>query len=469
VRSDLPVAQVRAAPTAPTVLAVLASVVSALAAGCSAHAPAALLGANASSLTLGVRSDGLAALAWTEAAGRPGLGLIAATETAPGEWRLERPAEGLPGASRDPQLACAAGCALVWAQAATGGVRIQQSILGAGGWSRPGDGDALSSPPHAFDARVAVGSDGEVLAVWNQGYDDLIGVALARTGRDGVVVRPRAAGDVLSPARLFTNDAKVVRNRAGDAVVAWYQSTGGPLGVFVSERNGAGGAFSRPGADERLSLDPTGPEGSGGRYLDEPAVAIAESGEVAVVWEQPVSAERVALFAALRDRSGAWHRPGNLDGAFADLPGAACCPRVAFSSAGDLLVAWIQRHEGRSVAMLERRSLPGGRTRSERLALSAPDAWCDSLEMATGSGGRVVAAWAERSPGAPGGRRIVACQRPGEVACTEAERWRASSVLSRAGIDAYAPAVAVGGPDDRVVVAWLEAGRVSVESIDGAD
>ena len=65
---------------------------------------------------------------------------------------------------------------------------------------------------------------------------------------------PANADDVLSQHLLYSNAPQPAVSERGDAVISWYQSDGAALLAWESERFGYGGAFSRPGPTEYLSV-----------------------------------------------------------------------------------------------------------------------------------------------------------------------------------------------------------------------
>jgi hypothetical protein len=417
-----------------------------------------------SAVDVATDASGRAVLTWLETTGANDSSVMAAVEDVHGAWSRTAVAERLGGKSFDAHAACAGdgACTVVWTQMDGHAAVFAADHVGSA-WSLPSDAaDALSFPPHVYDPRIAAGVDGETLIVWSQHHGGTMGLALARRAPGASFERPRDSADVLSPPVFFTNDGRVTRNERGDALVSWYQSTGAQLRVFVSERAGSHGAFTHPSPESYLSVDIPGPEGLGGRYVDETTPAIAASGAAIVVWEQPLDASSVALFAAHRDASGVWQRPRDPADSFSAAGADVCCPRTAFSSDGHLYVAWLDA----GIVQLAHRLPDGSWSASGRqpVALSTPGSRVESLELAVGRDGGVVVVWNE---GETGERRVVARRSSTHGAGSERQRWDPPVVLSpSSGADAYAPSVAVGGSHDRAVVAWIQSARVRVATVD---
>jgi hypothetical protein len=293
--------------------------------------------------------------------------------------------------------------------------------------------------------------------VWDQWYDVDYGVALAsRPAGSATWTLPKSADDVFSPKIFYSNAPRIALNAAGQALIVWYQSTGGPLMVYASERSGPGAPFSRPGPANFLSA-PGAPVDS--HPNANPAPALAETGEAAVAWTQENGAKAIPVFLATRDRAGKWTRPRDLGDTFSMPVGTARCAQIAFGPRGDLYVVWYQ-DEGAGDAVLAARRAPDGAWIEDglhpaRLSSEASIAFAPTL--AVGPDGEVVVAFAELDHGQT---RIVA-RRTGEAR----EPWGPREVLSPEGSDGVDPSASVGGPGDRAVVGWAQGGIISARAM----
>jgi hypothetical protein len=425
--------------------------------------------ASASSPRLALDAGGRAVLAWISSSAR-GIEVTLAEEQASGAFATRVASGKLPtGAGAvDPVLVTGPrGEALVaWRAVLPSETAIVAAERApAGAWRDPESASALSFAPNAVEAAAAYGPDGELIVVWNQWYAGKhFGIALARRAPGAPeLVRPRDAADVLSPDVEFSNDPFVAVGPGGEALVAWFQSVGGPLGVFVRERSSAEETFGRARADEALFV-PAAPGLEARQHaVEDTVVALGPGGRAAVAWRGTVAGTTSAVYLAERDAERKWQKPASLDDSFSDRADRVDNVRVAFAPAGDLYVAW-QEHRGEDIAVMLTHRLPDGRWLAggrAPLRLSQPGLGAIDPRLAVGASGRVAVAWTELHPAHWGIRvRTSAASR---TEPTEEGRWTPAVVLRAAGsTNAAEPALAVGGARDRLLVAWTQEGRVQV-------
>ncbi len=385
-------------------------------------------------------------------ASAPGLGV--AEETAAGAWTVRRPTAALDGSSVLGALAAGPdGTAVVaWGQVekGQGAGPVYLSERGPeGAWKDPsGPADAISFPPWAYGPTIAVNAKGEWLVAWNQSMTTPNrGVAVARRRSwSEPWQRPAGPDDVLSPRIFYCNMPVIALDDAGDALVTWYQSVGGPLMALYSERRGADAAFVPAGLTGYLSA-PGGAVDSD-PYGDVKPVVFPD-GSAAVAWTQEDGKGHTLVYLATRDKGGAWHRPAGLDDAFSIAQGYARSVNLAAGPRGDLYVVWYQDAGFGNVVYAARRRPDGTWTEDGRhpVRLSTPGAAGIFPRVAVGPEGGVMVVWNEREGKAP---MRVAARRTGGAG----DPWGPIEVLSGAGPDdAVYPAVAVG-PHDRAMVAW---------------
>jgi hypothetical protein len=410
-------------------------------------------GARAASAALD--GHGKALLGWEVDA--PDLsGIVVAEERAAGVFTLRSPTIHVvtdPVVANAGQTHVAAGAdgeaVVTWSQGGGNdiGYIFASARDAAGHWSDPATtSDSFSFQPKATQPFVTTSPRGEWILAWNQWYDLHYGVALAdRPPGQATWIRPKQGNDVLSVPIFYSNAPQVALDSRGAGLIVWFQSTGGPLMVYASERATAEGEFSRPAKDDFLS--------AAGAPVDShpianPRPALSEQGEAAVVWTQEDGTGAIPVFLATRGKDGVWSRPTGLSDSFSPAVGTARCAQLAFSPRGELTVLWYQDLGEGDAVFAARRDAAGQWLDDGKhpMRLSATDAIAYAPALAVGPGGGVVAAFTEE---AKGKARIVA-RRTGS-----ALPWSDEEPLSPEGQAVADPAVAIG-PGDRAVVAWAQ-------------
>lgn len=413
----------------------------------------ALSGPSARRVVASIDGLGRALLVWDEASAIGVDRLFVAEESVGRNFALHEPAGALEGlSSLGVVIGGAAGEAVVaWRQSASdGSTSVFVSERGPGGvWTDPAsEADRFSFGTKAYEPRLATRPSGETVLVWNQWYDpEHYGVALAtRASPDAPWILPEGASDVLSPPSYYANAPQITLNDRGDGLVSWYQSAGGPLMAFCSERF-AGGAFSRPAVDDYLST--LGGELDNDQIAN-PKPALAPDGGGVVTWTQEDGQGAIAVYLATRDAAGAWTRPASIADSFAPALGESRDARAAFGPSGEMYLVWTQDEDdsGDPSVRLAQRTPAGAWVHSGKqpLELSTPGAEALTPVMAVGRGGEVLVVWSEKVDE----RFRIAARRGGP------EGFGPIEILSTPGQDAFWPALAMGGPGERAVVAWLE-------------
>ena len=380
-------------------------------------------------------------------------GLEVLEETTPGAWSTHLAGAAV-GGSNPSDLAAGPDGTAVFSWAAVNG--SDQAVYlserdASGAWTEPAStDDAVSFPTTAYEPRLAVNRSGEWLLAWNQWRTNPhFGVATARrASSEEPWILPADRDDVLSMEIFFSNAPVIAMNDAGQAIVTWYQSLGGPLRAFISERSGPGVPFSRVTPEDTLSPQD-------GAVDSDPVAAvkpaIAADGSAAVAWAAEDNRGSVLVYLATRSASGVWTRPRDLDDAFSIPFGYARGVQLAFGPAGDLFVVWYHdAGDGNAVYAARRRpdgvwTEPG----TSPMRLSSAGALAILPKLAIGPEGGAVVVWSEGAGAAP---MRVAARRTGAAT----EPWGPIEVLSPdTGEDALSPALAVG-PGDRAIVAWSQ-------------
>jgi hypothetical protein len=412
--------------------------------------------AGARSVSAAIDGRGKAILGWDIES--PGLaGIAVAEEKTPGSFALRSPtihvatSAVISSSSQTHVAAGANGEAVVtWSQRGddeTSYIHASSRDV-RGAWRDPeGAQDSFSFLPRGFQPFVTTSPRGEWILAWNQWYDVNYGVALARRSPgDEAWSRPARGDDVLSVPIFYSNAPRVALDSRGAGLIVWFQSTGGPLMVYASERSAGGGEFSRPAKEDFLS-PPGAPVDS--HPVANPRPALSETGEAAVVWTQENGQGAIAVFLATRDRQGVWARPAGLDDSFSPAVGTARCAQIAFSPGGELYVIWYQ-DQGDGDAVYAARRDASGRWIEDGMhpvRLSAADAIAYAPALAVGPGGGALVAFTEEAKG----QTRIAARR----ASAAEGAWGPEERLSPPGEAVADPAVAVG-PGDRAVVAWAQ-------------
>lgn len=416
-------------------------------------------GYDVAAVSAAVTSDGRVALAWEQVTGPLQTDVRVAEERGDGGWHAIKPAHALQGQAQ--QCALAAGpdgsLAVAWRQQSAPGSAIMHAQRTAdGSWSLPAVAEhSLSLRPDAYRPTVAFAGS-EVMVGWGQQGPNRVRATVAWPGSEPVL---------LSPAMFFANDVLAATNGSGDAIISWYQSVGAALHVFVSERR-RGGGWTHPAADEHLSPAHHAPEGKRGRYLGESRPAIAASGAAAVVWAQPDLQGDVRLMLATRSADGVWRKPREPGDTFSSGAGVVTQPSIAFTSSGDLYLVWRHVHGGEQAIYLAHR-LADGRWLASGIdpqQLSAAGAEVIEPVLAVGADGGVIVAWSERRGKAPWS--VTARRSSSHARGWERERWSPAARLSPPGGDALRLTAAIGGADDRALVAWIQQRRVLYATVD---
>ncbi|APR76489.1 Hypothetical protein A7982_01836 [Minicystis rosea] len=395
----------------------------------------------------------------------PGLEML--EETATDTWTLRHAGDAVGGSIPSDLVAGFDGAAVfAWSVVAGSEQVLYLSERDASGaWKEPASpADSFSFPTTAYEPRLATNQAGEWILAWNQWRSTPnYGVSVAqRESSSAPWSMPSGPDDVLSININYSNAPVIALNDAGQAIITWYQSLGGPLRAFVSERKGLGEPFSHVTMSDMLSPD--------GAPVDSDPVAavkpaIFADGSAAAAWAQENGKGDTLVYLATRDAAGTWTRPRDLDDAFSMTTGYARGVQIAFGPRGDLYVVWYQDTGDGDAVYAARRRSDGTWAEDGRHPVRISSAGATGLipKIAIGPEGGAVVVWSERAiAGAP---FRVAARRTGPAD----QPWSEVEVLSpETGTDAVLPAIAVG-PGDRAIAAWPQgpgpAQRVMIASV----
>lgn len=382
--------------------------------------------------------------------------IVIAEEQEGHTWALREPGAQLQGNGDMADVITGPdGSAMVaWRQTVLEGGRVFLSERDAQGkWRDPATMDEhISFLPHAYEPRFAARSSGETLLVWNQWISENFGVAVGRKASpDASWQWPKDSGDVLSAKVFYSNAPRISMNEQGDALIVWYQSSGGPLMVRGSERFGPDGTFSHPGPDDVIS--PGNFMGGGAvdsHTIANPMPAVAPNGEAAVAWTQEDSHGAIAVYLALRNSSGVWNKPMGLEHTFSKAVGIARCVQVAYGPGGELYIVWFQNEGDGDRVYAARRAASGEWLESGRdpVLLSSEHMLAMVPAISVGKDGAALVAWIEKA----GDDWRVAARRTGP-----GEAWGPLQVISPENAkSAVNVAVSVSKQSGRAVVGFTQ-------------
>ncbi len=319
--------------------------------------------------------------------------------------------------------------AVVWRKRLDAAQRLRGATVTLGGRvTGPADLTA-DGPESAFFPRLVAGADGVLRVVWDR-----------RTSSAGRAVQGTGFGPPFAvPGPGANATPAVVADPDGTLVAVWTDR-----GRVLTASAPAGGAF---GAATELPA---------GGYAREAQAVVTDSGDVVAAWLAS-SGLGTAVRIAGRPRGGAFGAPAEV--AAADQ--GAFAPRLVATSAGEVLVAWVNtasaRGWGAARGVVRAQRLGGDeRPVGARLRLSPDGARAVEPALAHDGTGNVIAAWTDT--GVARTRRVQARRiAPGAIVGPV-------RTISRANADStLAPELA--GARGQAVAAWLQSAAVMVSRL----
>lgn len=269
--------------------------------------------------------------------------------------------------------------------------------------------------------QLALNPAGDAVVVWDRvaGLDAIVQAAVRPAGGAFSAPLDVSAAGTLSPLPRPAIDA------AGNATVAWTQTTAAGSTAQAATRAAGGAAFSAP-----VDLSATGVVGG-------TQVATNAGGETVAAWER-VDASTRFVQAATRPAGGAFSAPADLSLFGAD----ASAPQVAIDADGNAVAVWARFDGPTRVVQIATRPRDGAFGLPGTLSPGGGEA--RAPHVAVSPGGDMVVTW-QRSDGA---NTIVQA-----VARRAGAGFSATADLSAAGRDAVAPHAGIGADGD-ALVAW---------------
>jgi hypothetical protein len=310
--------------------------------------------------------------------------------------------------------------AVAWRRLADRAQRLFASTVTLGGTVRGPQALSPDGPGSAFFPRYAVGAAGRLFLVWD--FREFSVAAELEGTRFGLPFALPAGGAASSMSLAVDPD--------GTMVAVWTDA-----GRVLTASRPPGGDF---GATTVLSA-------SG--YAREAGAVVTDGGDVVAAWLSSTG-EGNAVLAAARPRGGAFGAPFEVAG----RDQRAFSPRLAATSAGEVLVAWVNTNVTRgfgSARGIVRVQRLGGDERpvGRRIRLSPNGARALEPALTHDGIGSAHAAWTDSA------RRVVQARRLAPGGITGPVR-----TLTRTADTPSAPALA--GAAGQAVAAWVASGDV---------
>jgi hypothetical protein len=284
------------------------------------------------------------------------------------------------------------------------------STAGAAPWDSEafGPGIALDAPfdGSVNDPRVAIASDETAVAAWYTSYYPSVRVATRAPGAawstapvDLTALAP--ADDALG--ELYeVDDVQVATGRDGTVVVSWFEDHAEAMIIRTAVRRGTGPWVV------------SSPSGAVAADLEDPFVAVSDTGEVAVAWVDESDDDAQLRLRTLAAGADTWTRPVEV------AENRVNEPRLGYLPNGELFGAY-QDRDTDAVVVLQKGA--GALALERDLALGG-DSESAEPDLAVSRDGRVAVVWEEdeatASPlvrsavrGAAGGWTTAMLERPG--------------------------------------------------------
>lgn len=265
-------------------------------------------------------------------------------------WHPAVPADNrsLDGSNADYGRVAIAGtgdCIVVWHQTDGSNSQIFMSSCHAGVWTDPsGPSDNVS--PDGQDAwvpDVAMNASGDAVVAWSQ-TDGTESRIFVSLYRSGTWTHPTALTEGISPAGSDAYFPQVAIADDGDVLVVWMQSDGTDQAIFASSQRG--GVWDHPDS----LADNLSPSGTSAAFAQ---VAMDGDGDAVVAWQQNDGTENQVYLSSFDN--GSWTNPASLAAHVSPSGGACDVPAVAVNRSGDAVVCWLQHESGNDRVMVSER------------------------------------------------------------------------------------------------------------------
>ncbi len=268
-----------------------------------------------------------------------------------------------------------------WVGSRPNGIQVSSRRPGKG-WSPP---VTIAPVREEIEGPEIAVSAGKAVIVWKDTIHTRRGearVILAATRLRGKRwSRPRnISAEKRWPSEPEGGEPQVAITPGGKAIVVWSASNEKHLAIsFIASATQAAGG-----------TDWTAPVGIRGSFEGEaPQVAITPAGEAVAIWGASYN-EESNIDVSSRPPKGPWKGAGQLA-----TPGPFPQPRLAMTSKGEAIGAWVKEPEsGREATVQVTTRTPGGKWRVKVLA---PQDYGTGPEIVTEPGGRATVVWVKSS------------------------------------------------------------------------
>jgi hypothetical protein len=221
---------------------------------------------------------------------------------------------------------------ITWQQYDGSKYQIFKSEYRGGVWTHPSIPSDNISPDgqSAYSPQVAMDNNGNAIITWQQ-YDGSNYQIFKSEYRGGVWTHPSSLSDNISPDGQTASNPRVAMDNSGNAIIVWEQSDGADFQIFKSEYRS--GIWTHP-----LSLsDNISPDGQDAWY---PQVAMDNNGNAIITWEQ--SDGSTSQIFKSEYRSGVWTHPSSLSDNISPDGQDAHYPQVSMDNKGKAIITWEQ-------------------------------------------------------------------------------------------------------------------------------
>lgn len=196
-----------------------------------------------------------------------------------------------------------------------------------GSWTYPIDNSDSIVSNHNYELPSALGSDGLALIAW---FDPQSHLFVASHDTSGTWQYPASSNDSFEPDQMETREPAVATSPSGKAIAAWVQKNLSGRWVLLKSERGTNGLWDKP---DELTV----PLSIAGFDATAPQVAVNDSGEALVVWQQASK-----IFMAERNASGAWTTPADASAAISTSAFGVSSPLVSLQANGAAAITWVQ-------------------------------------------------------------------------------------------------------------------------------
>lgn len=300
-------------------------------------------GADASNVTVAMDASGNAVVAWQQDDAGGTSRLYASTRSVAGTWThpsgITDSISSSASNASNPHAAAAGGKAIVvWQQEdAAADMQIFKAEHTSGAWSLPaGLSDNLS--PSGYDAtlpRVAMASAQSAVIAWLQRDSSLLDRVYSAHLSGTTWSVPSGLTNALSPSGTAASNLRVAMGSTGNAVAIWQQPTSsGTSGIFGSVMRDW--LWTDKPSSTSDAISPSGTSAS------EPDVAMDSGARAVALWKQPnTSGVYRILKAEYNDR---WHSPSTPDTIYKLSPSDtdASSAHIAMNASLQCVASWQQ-------------------------------------------------------------------------------------------------------------------------------